>query len=113
MDYKECWDLQEGLMADALAAQEAGAFGIVLECIPASIGKSISERLEIPTIGIGAGPHCDGQVLVIHDLIGLTTGYVPSFVKPLADVGNQIQNAVRQWDSDVREGRFPSEEQSF
>ncbi len=104
---------EDSLMADALAAQEAGAFGIVLECIPASIGKSISERLEIPTIGIGAGPHCDGQVLVIHDLIGLTTGYVPSFVKPLADVGNQIQNAVRQWDSDVREGRFPSEEQSF
>lgn len=104
---------QERLLADALAAQEAGAFGVVLECIPAPLARDITQRLSIPTIGIGAGPDCDGQVLVGHDLLGLTTGYVPSFVKQYANLRSQIAAGVEAWSQDVRRGVFPSPEQSF
>ena len=104
---------EEQLMEDALSAEKAGAFGIVLECIPSSIAKKISEALTIPTIGIGAGPDCDGQVLVIHDLIGFTTGYVPSFVKQYADIKSDIVSAVSRWHDDVVESVFPDADHSF
>lgn len=104
---------RDQLMVDATAAQQAGAFGIVLECIPAEIGKELSEALEIPTIGIGAGPDCDGQVLVINDMLGLTSGYVPSFVKAYANLKDTIQTAAADWCNDVKEKQFPADEHSF
>lgn len=104
---------RQQLLDAALAAEQAGAFGVVLECIPQSIAKEITERIAIPTIGIGAGPHCDGQVLVTNDLIGLTTGYVPSFVQQYANVREQIGNALQAWQRDVRDGSFPDQAHSF
>ncbi len=101
------------LHADANAAQEAGAFAIVLECIPAAIAAELTAELKIPTIGIGAGGQCDGQVLVINDLVGLTSGYVPRFVKQYADVKSLIQRAAAQYREDVQAGRFPTSEQQF
>ncbi len=101
------------LMADAQAAQQAGAFGIVLECIPSAIAARITEELKIPTIGIGAGAECDGQVLVTHDLLGMTSGYVPSFVKRYADLGATIKEAVGQYCDEVRNGQFPASDQMF
>jgi 3-methyl-2-oxobutanoate hydroxymethyltransferase len=103
----------EQLVKDASAAQEAGAFSIVLECIPAEIAKDLTARLQIPTIGIGAGPDCDGQVLVINDMIGMTTGYVPSFAKAYADVKKVITDATKQWCEDVRHENFPDRSHSF
>lgn len=104
---------EERLMNDAVAAEAAGAFGIVLECIPESIAAKISQKLTIPTIGIGAGNGCDGQVLVIHDLLGLTSGYVPRFVKQYAKLGEIVTTAVTQFRDDVRSGQFPGPEQRF
>ncbi len=104
---------REQLLDAATAAEQAGAFGLVLECIPQSIAKEITERVAIPTIGIGAGPHCDGQVLVTNDLIGLTTGYVPSFVQQYVDIREQIATALQSWQRDVRDGSFPDEAHSF
>lgn len=101
------------LLADAKAAQDAGAFSIVLECIPADIAAQVTESLDIPTIGIGAGPNCDGQVLVINDMLGLTSGYVPSFVKAYADLKTSIDEATQQWCEDVKAKKFPSDEHSF
>ncbi|MBX3416777.1 MAG: 3-methyl-2-oxobutanoate hydroxymethyltransferase [Pirellulaceae bacterium] len=101
------------LLADALAAESAGAFSIVLECIPSEVAKMATEKLRIPTIGIGAGPDCNGQVLVIHDLIGLTSGYVPGFVRQYAQVGEEIRNAVTSWNQDVKQRTFPSPSESF
>jgi 3-methyl-2-oxobutanoate hydroxymethyltransferase len=104
---------EERLMADAKAAEAAGAFGIVLECIPESIAAKVTKTLTIPTIGIGAGAACDGQVLVINDLLGLTSGYVPRFVKPYADLKTIISTAVTQFRDEVRSGAFPAPEQTF
>jgi 3-methyl-2-oxobutanoate hydroxymethyltransferase len=98
------------LHADAAAAQEAGAFSIVLECIPAAIAGEITASLKIPTIGIGAGPHCDGQVLVTHDMLGLTTGHVPKFVRQYADLREVIWDAVTRYRNDVETGVFPAVE---
>jgi 3-methyl-2-oxobutanoate hydroxymethyltransferase len=103
----------EQLLADALAAEAAGAFALVLECISESIAELITAKTRIPTIGIGAGAQCDGQVLVVHDLLGLTCGHVPRFVKPYADLKTTIRQAVEQFQGDVREGRFPGPEHSF
>ena len=103
----------ERLRRDALAAQEAGAFGVLMECVPIDLAKSISEELEVPTIGIGAGPHCDGQVLVTNDLLGLTIGRVPKFVRQLASLSDQIESAVAQYNESVRDGSFPSDAESF
>jgi 3-methyl-2-oxobutanoate hydroxymethyltransferase len=110
--YRVQRDEQE-LLADAQAAEKAGAFAIVLECIPRGIAKKITRAVAIPTIGIGAGADCDGQVLVLHDLLGMTTGYVPRFVKAYADLKNEITKAVTQYRDEVRDGTFPSEEQGF
>ena len=105
---------EEQLLADAQAAEDAGAFAMVLECIPAEHGAARSRRrFAIPTIGIGAGPDCDGQVLVIHDLLGLTSGYVPRFVKPYADLKATITGAVTQYRDEVRGGEFPGDEHFF
>jgi len=101
------------LLEDAVAVQEAGAFAVVLEGIPQKLGRRITEELTIPTIGIGAGPHCDGQVLVIHDILGLCEKYSPKFVKRYADARSLISDAVQSYIADVKGGTFPGEEHSF
>ena len=100
-------------MDDALAVQHAGAFAVVLEGIPAALAAEISAELTIPTIGIGAGPSCDGQVLVIHDILGLCEKYSPKFVKRYADLAPLISDAVTRYVAEVRSGEFPTEEHSF
>jgi 3-methyl-2-oxobutanoate hydroxymethyltransferase len=107
---------RDRLIADAHALQDAGAFAIVLEGIPRDLAAQVSGELVIPTIGIGAGPDCDAQVLVIHDLLGITghlRGAAPKFVKPYADLGDRIVEAARAYADDVREGRFPDDAHSF
>jgi 3-methyl-2-oxobutanoate hydroxymethyltransferase len=95
------------LMDDAMALEQAGAFALVLECVPAALAQKISAALNIPTIGIGAGPHCDGQVLVFTDLLGLGLGHVPGFVKKFADLCPQIQSALAEYKKEVESGAFP------
>ncbi len=101
------------LLEDALAVAEAGAFAVVLEGIPQSLAKRITESIAIPTIGIGAGAGCDGQVLVIHDILGLCEKYSPKFVKRYADAKGLITDAVSAYIQDVKTGNFPLEEHSF
>ena len=101
------------LIDDALALQEAGAFAIVLETIPAELGKDISSRLHIPTIGIGAGPDCDGQVQVFHDMLGLLEGKTPKHAKQYAHLNDTIKQAVSSYVAEVRDGSFPTEANSF
>jgi 3-methyl-2-oxobutanoate hydroxymethyltransferase len=98
---------------DARRVERAGCFAVVLEAIAAPIAGRISESLDIPTIGIGAGPDCDGQVLVWHDLLGLTTGHVPRFVKPYASLSTTVVSALRAYASDVRERRFPEPQHTY
>ncbi|MSQ22964.1 MAG: 3-methyl-2-oxobutanoate hydroxymethyltransferase [Chloroflexi bacterium] len=100
------------LLADARALEAAGAFSVVLELVPAQVSRLISEELEIPTIGIGAGPYCDGQVLVINDLLGMTPGFNPKFLKRYAELGEVIQGAVKSYAEEVRSGAFPDREHS-
>ncbi len=104
---------REKILADARAVQDAGAFSVVIEAIPASLAKEIHELLHIPTIGIGAGPDCDGQVLVIHDILGLFDRFTPKFVKRYANLKEQAQKAVKEYKQDVEDGKFPSAEHSF
>lgn len=106
-------DQAERIMDDALAVQQAGAFSVVLEGIPAKLAAEITAKLTIPTIGIGAGPACDGQVLVIHDILGLCEKYSPKFVKRYVDLAPLISDAVKQYVDEVRAGEFPAEEHSF
>jgi 3-methyl-2-oxobutanoate hydroxymethyltransferase len=101
------------LINDALALEQAGAYAVVLECVPAPLAQTISERMSIPTIGIGAGVHCDGQVQVFHDLLGLFDDFVPKHAKRYADLGSQITEAVRAYADEVRNARFPTEKESF
>ncbi len=101
------------LLADAHAAQQAGAFAIVLECIPAASAARITAELKRPTIGIGAGAGCDGQILVYHDLLGLTPGRFPRHVKPYAELQRTILDAVTRYRDDVRRGTFPGPEQTL
>jgi 3-methyl-2-oxobutanoate hydroxymethyltransferase len=101
------------LLADAHAVQEAGAFAVVLEGIPLKLARRITAEMHIPTIGIGAGPYCDGQVLVIHDILGLCEKYSPKFVKKYADVKAVMADAVSRYIAEVKEGEFPREEHSF
>lgn len=103
----------EKLMEDAIALQEAGCFSVVFEKIPADLAKRASESLSIPTIGIGAGVHCDGQVLVLHDMLGITKDFSPRFLRRYADIGESIDGAVRGYINDVRGGHFPREEESY
>jgi len=101
------------LRADATAVQDAGCFSVVLECVPAPLAQSISASLKIPTIGIGAGAGCDGQVLVFHDLLGLTPDFKPKFVRRFADSATLMKNGVVAYAEAVRTGTFPSEKESF
>ena len=101
------------LINDAAALEQAGAYAIVLETIPAQLGEVITQKVSIPTIGIGAGPHCDGQVQVFHDLLGLFDEFVPKHAKRYAQLGEAIKGAVSQYLTDVREGAFPTEKESF
>ena len=101
------------LYEDALALQAAGCFSIVLEAVPSPVAARITEALDIPTIGIGAGPDCDGQVLVWHDLLGLYEGHAPRFVKQYADLAPTIGAAVEQYATEVRDGTFPEEKHTY
>jgi 3-methyl-2-oxobutanoate hydroxymethyltransferase len=101
------------LLNDAKALEAAGAFAIVLEAIPAELAKTITEQLTIPTIGIGAGPHCDGQILVLYDLLGLFDEFVPKFVKPYAHLKADALQALRRYKEEVEEGKFPSDSESY
>ncbi len=101
------------ILDNARVLQEAGCFSIVLECIPMQLAKQITESLTIPTIGIGAGAHCSGQVLVIHDLLGLFTRYQPKFTKQYVNLGPQIIEAVKQYKQEVDSGKFPDDAHSF
>jgi 3-methyl-2-oxobutanoate hydroxymethyltransferase len=101
------------LLEDALATERAGAFAVVVECVPAETARKVTEAISIPTIGIGAGVACDGQILVTHDMLGLFDDLRPRFVKQYADVGRAILNAVEEYCREVRQGTFPTTEHSF
>lgn len=101
------------LLDDALALEEAGAFALVMECVPKQLAALISKKLSIPTIGIGAGAGCDGQVLVYHDILSYGSDRVPKFVKKYADAGSLIREAIAQYAEEVRSGAFPAEEHTF
>lgn len=101
------------VMNDAIALEQAGAFSVVLELVPTALSSLIAKRLRVPTIGIGAGVGCDGQVQVFHDLLGLYGDFVPKHTRQYAKIGDAIRTAIAEYAADVREGRFPTEEQSF
>lgn len=106
-------DQAKALLEDAKALQEAGAVALVLEAIPAALAKTVTEQLAIPTIGIGAGTHCDGQVLVLYDLLGMFDDIVPKFVKPYAHLKADALQALRRYKEEVEQGKFPSEAESY
>lgn len=106
-------DAAERVLRDARAVEAAGAFAVVLEGMPRELAAHITHELRIPTIGIGAGPDCDGQVLVLHDLLGLTFGVTPKFARPYANLGELITRAAREFCGDVRSGNFPSDAESY
>jgi 3-methyl-2-oxobutanoate hydroxymethyltransferase len=106
-------DAAEQTIADAIAVQEAGAFSVVMEMVPAELATQITGKLTIPTIGIGAGPNCDAQVLVWQDMAGMTGGKTARFVKRFADVGSELSRAAKQYADEVASGAFPAEEHSF
>ena len=106
-------DTAEQLLRDAHAVEAAGAFCIVLESVPRELGAAITRELRIPTIGIGAGPDCDGQVVVYHDLLGLTAGPTPRFARHYAELGAEVKRAIREYCDDVQAGTFPSDAESF
>lgn len=101
------------ILEDALALEDAGVYAVVLEGIPSHLAKGITERLKIPTIGIGAGPHCDGQVLVVQDLLGMNPEFQPRFVKPYANLAETVRGAVEKFAKEVHEGIFPGPNHSF
>jgi 3-methyl-2-oxobutanoate hydroxymethyltransferase len=103
----------DALLADAHAVAEAGAFALVIECVPSEIAATISQALSIPTIGIGAGPSCDGQVLVTHDLLGLFEGFRPKFVRRYAELASTVREAATRYAHDVQCSAFPSDEEGF
>jgi 3-methyl-2-oxobutanoate hydroxymethyltransferase len=103
----------EKLKQDALLLQEAGCFGIVLEKIPASLAKQVTEQLSIPTIGIGAGHYCDGQVLVMHDLLGINTAFKPRFLRTYLNLHEQVTDAVHQYIKDIKSKDFPNETEQY
>src|SRR4029077_16528004 len=102
----------ERLLTDAKAVEQAGAFGVVVECVPSELAAKITESVSIPTIGIGAGPHCDGQVLVTQDMLGLTGSIRPRFVKTYADLAAEATSAVRRYIAEVQDATFPDEAHS-
>jgi 3-methyl-2-oxobutanoate hydroxymethyltransferase len=106
-------DAAEQLLRDARAVEAAGAFAVVLEAVPRELAAQITRELRIPTIGIGGGPDCDGQILVIHDMLGLTFGHTAKFTRQYANVGEVISNAVREYCADVKQGNFPTDAESY
>ncbi|MBY6540671.1 3-methyl-2-oxobutanoate hydroxymethyltransferase [Rhodococcus sp. BP-349] len=106
-------DASEQLVADAIAVQEAGAFAVVMEMVPADLAGQVTRKLTIPTVGIGAGPECDAQVLVWQDMAGFTSGRTAKFVKRFGDVGDQLRAAASTYAAEVRSGAFPAQEHSF
>lgn len=104
---------EERLIADALEVEAAGAFSVVLEGIPSNIAEIITQKLKIPTIGLGAGPACDGQILVIHDLLGLTDRHVPRFVKQYVKLLDLARAGVQNYAEEVQSGRFPDKEHCY
>jgi len=104
---------RDRLIADALALEEAGAFAIVIEGVPAELAAEITREISVPTIGIGAGVNCDGQVLVINDVLGLEQRIAPKFVKRYANVGTIAHDAMQSYVNEVRSGAFPTEEHEF
>jgi 3-methyl-2-oxobutanoate hydroxymethyltransferase len=103
----------EQLLRDARAVEAAGAFAVVLESIPREVAARITAELRIPTIGIGAGPDCDGQILVLHDLVGMSFGHTPKFARRYAEVGQMISHAAAEYCRDVQQGQFPSDQESY
>jgi 3-methyl-2-oxobutanoate hydroxymethyltransferase len=103
----------QGLIDDAKALEDAGVFAVVLEVVPRELAKIITETLSVPTIGIGAGVHCDIQVLVLHDMLGLSFGKLARFVRPYANLSNTMSEAVSKYAEDVRNGTYPSEAESY
>ncbi len=101
------------LLEDAKALEQAGSFALVLECVPAELAKKITQEIGIPTIGIGAGSSCDGQILVMHDLLGMNDAFCPKFVKRYADLGPQIREAFEAYKHEVKDGTFPGDEHSY
>jgi 3-methyl-2-oxobutanoate hydroxymethyltransferase len=101
------------LIEDARALDKAGVFSIVLECVPAALAQKITEEVSVPTIGIGAGPHCDGQVLVVNDMLGLSSGHIPKFVKKYVNLQPVIVEALKAYKQEVEEGSFPGPEHCF
>ena len=101
------------VIQDAVNLEKAGVFAVILECIPMEVAGIITEKLKVPTIGIGAGPRCDGQILVFHDLVGYSSGYLPKFVKKYADLHGIISQAVGKYKEDVQKGVFPDDEHSY
>ena len=101
------------LLADAKALESAGAFAVVLEAVPADLARRVTAVLTVPTIGIGAGPSCDGQVLVLYDLLGLFDDFVPKFVKPYAHLKADALQALRRYKEEVEQGKFPSDAESY
>jgi 3-methyl-2-oxobutanoate hydroxymethyltransferase len=106
-------EAESQLLRDAASLEAAGVFAIVLEGIPLKLGRRITESVRVPTIGIGAGPYCDGQVLVLHDILGLYEGFSPKFAKAYADLGDIIVEAVGRFRAEVEEGKFPDREHSY
>jgi 3-methyl-2-oxobutanoate hydroxymethyltransferase len=106
-------DAAAELVGDAIALAEAGCFAIVLECVPDIVAQMVTEAVPVPTIGIGAGPHCDGQVLVYHDLLGIEDRVLPKFVRRYAALKSEATDAVARWAADVRTGRFPADDESY
>jgi 3-methyl-2-oxobutanoate hydroxymethyltransferase len=101
------------IIQDALNLEKAGVFSVILECIPMELAKVITEKLKVPTIGIGAGPHCDGQILVFHDLVGFSNGYLPKFVRKYVDIHEVLTGAMESYASDVKEGKFPNDRYAY
>lgn len=101
------------ILSEARLMDKCGCFSIVIECVPRQLAGKITQSVSIPTIGIGAGPDCDGQVLVMHDLLGLYGDFKPKFVKRYAEIGEQMKKAFAEYKREVKEGKFPSDEQSF
>jgi 3-methyl-2-oxobutanoate hydroxymethyltransferase len=106
-------DAAEDLVRGALELEAVGCFAVVLEAVPSPVAAEVTRRLEVPTIGIGAGPDCDGQVLVYHDLLGLTEGHLPRFVKRYANLSREIRDAIEAYAAEVRAGTFPDDEHSY
>jgi 3-methyl-2-oxobutanoate hydroxymethyltransferase len=106
-------DAGDELLADALALEHAGAFAVVLESVPAELGRRVAEALRIPVVGIGAGPHCDAQIMVWQDMAGLTTGRVPRFVRRYAGLHDDLLDAASRYTADVAAGRYPDQEHSY